>query len=106
MKRDEPTAPSSSMPFIPKNPIMNNILKSFNDEESADVVFEVGGNSGNRGEEGSCKKTKTSTIFYAHRLVLKDGAPLLAELCKPSGGSVATVSITDVEPYIFRHMLY
>ena len=106
MKRDEPTAPSSPMPFIPKNPITNNILKSFNVEESADVVFEVG--SGNQEGGNSSKKAKTSTNLYAHRLVLKDGAPLLAELCKPSagGGSIATVSIADVKPDIFRHMLY
>ena len=29
-------------PFIPKNPIYKNILNKFMDEESADVVFEVG----------------------------------------------------------------
>ena len=110
MKRDGSSRPSESLEvhkqFIPKNPILNNILKSFNDEESADVVFEVG--SKNQEGENSSKKSKTSTNFYAHRLVLKDGAPLLAELCKPSagGGSVATVSITDVMPDIFRHMLY
>ena len=110
MKRDGSSRPSESLEvhkqFIPKNPILNNILKSFNDEESADVVFEVG--SKNQEGENSSKKSKTSTNFYAHRLVLKYGAPLLAELCKPSagGGSVTTVSITDIEPGIFRHMLY
>jgi hypothetical protein len=67
------------------------------------VVFEVG--SANQEGENS-KKAKTSTNLYAHRLVLKDGAPLLAELCKPSaGGSIATVSIADVKPDIFRHMI-
>ena len=32
----------------------------------------------------------------------------LAELCKPpaGAGSVTTVSITDVKPEIFKHMLY
>ena len=36
MKRVDGT--SSPMEFIPTNPINNNILKSFNDEESSDVV--------------------------------------------------------------------
>ena len=53
--------------FIPVNPIIKNILKSFNDEESADIVFEVGDVNefeNENGGEGSRKKTKTSTTFY------------------------------------------
>ena len=97
--------------FTPVNPIIKNILKSFNDEESADVIFEVGDMNefdNKNGGEGSCKKARRSTHFYAHHLVLRDGAPTLAELCKPSAGegSVASMEINDVKPDIFRHMLY
>lgn len=98
--------------FIPVNPISKNILKRFNDEESADMVFEVGGKK-DRGEnddggEGSHKKSKTSTTFYAHHLVLKDGAPTLADMYKTLAGSgdVVAMEINDVTPDIFRHMLY
>ena len=95
--------------FIPKNPITNNILKSFNDEESADVVFKVriGSEEGEKSRKKSLKTTTTN--FFAHRLLLRVGAPLLAELCKPSEGGgeeTTSVSITDVKPDIFRHMLY
>ena len=98
-----------SSQFIPENPINDIILNQFNDEESADVIFEVDSASMTEQGGGECagKRAKTTTTFYAHRLIVKDGAPLLAELCKPSaGGNVATVSITDVKPDIFRHMLY
>lgn len=54
--------------------------------------------------------------FRAHRFVLHLGAPLLAELCTKAsswsdgrvGDAVAVTSVTiaDVEPRIFRHLLY
>ena len=99
-----------STQFIPENPLNKNILNKFNKEESADVVFEVDSASMNEqgGDESAEKRKKTTTTFHAHRLILQDGASTLAEMCKPSadGGSVATVSITDVKPEIFKHMLY
>ena len=95
-----------SSQFIPTNPLSKNILNKFNDEESADIIFEVG--SGSKQGKGTRKKAKTTTTtFHAHRLILQDGASTLTEMCKPAGGgSVATVSITDVKPDVFRHMLY
>ena len=93
--------------FIPENPINNIILESFNDEESADVIFEVG--SGSEQSKGTLKKAKTSTTtFHAHRFILQNVSTTLAEMCKPSGVDEATtsVSITDVKPEIFEHMLY
>ena len=109
MKRmDDSIQPTSC--FVPKYPLCKYILNKFNEEESADVKFEVDSASISEqgGDEGGGKRAKTTTTFHAHRLILQDGAPLLAELCKPSagGGSVATVLITDVKPDIFRHMLY
>ena len=97
--------------FIPDNPINGNILNKFNDEESADILFEVNNTSMNeQGADGSSRKrAKSTTTFHAHRLILQDGASTLAEMCKPSsrGRDAATsVSITDVEPEIFRHILY
>ena len=40
-----------------------------------------------------------------HRLILQDGATMLGEMCK-SGGKSDAISITDVSPEIFRHLLY
>ena len=100
-----------SSQFIPTNPLSKNILNKFNDEESADILFEVNNTSMNeQGADGSSRKrAKSTTTFHAHRLILQDGASTLAEMCKPSsrGRDAATsVSITDVEPEIFRHILY
>ena len=54
------------------------------------------------------KRAKTTTAFYAHRLIVQDSSSTLAEMCKPSDGrdSTITVSITDVKPKVFMHMLY
>jgi len=80
------TEPKSfvSHQFIPENPLCTNILKMFIDEESADVVFEVGGG---RQAKRTRKKAKTSSVnFHAHRLILK--------------------KCTDVRPQIFWCVLY
>ena len=91
--------------FIPTNPFNKNMLELFMDEETADVVFEVGGEQQTKGKR---KKTKTSaTNFYAHRVILKKCAPTLYEMCKSDeSGGVTTVSITDVTPEVFKHMLH
>jgi hypothetical protein len=105
MRRNDQQTNTLLAPFIPENPLYKNILKKFMDEESADVIFAVG--SGSQPGRDSCKKAKiTPAKFYAHRLVLQDGAPILSELCKPSGGILTAVPVTDVKPDIFRHMLY
>ena len=93
--------------FIPTNSLCKNVINKFMDEETADVVFEV--DNGNcQSEEHTNKKSKTTTTFHAHRFILQDVSTMLAELCKPvqDGGDVTAVSITDVKPEIFRHMLY
>ena len=95
----------TTSPFIPENPISKNILSKFMDEESADVVFEVGTQSEIGRNTRKRAKTATTT-FYAHRFILQDGATTLAELCKSGGSAVTTISITDVTPGIFRHLLY
>ena len=97
--------------FIPDNPINKNILSKFNKQQSADVVFEVDDSIVNEqgGDGSSRKRAKTTTTFYAHRVILEDAASTLTEMCKPSAGggdSTTSVTITDVEPEIFKHMLY
>jgi len=92
--------------FIPTNPLCKNVMNKFMDEESADVVFEVD-NRSCQSEEHTNKKSRTTTPFYAHRFILQDVSTMLAELCKSDeGGVITTVSITDVKPEIFRHMIY
>ena len=93
-------------PFTPDNPFVKTIFGMFNDEESADVIFEV---ENEKVETAEHKRAKTTTAFHAHRNILQKScySTLLGELCKSGGEeSVGTVSITDVTPEIFRHMLY
>jgi len=93
--------------FIPTNPLCKNVLQKFMDEESADVVFEVVDNWSLQSEEHTNKKSKTTTTLYAHRFILQDISTMLAELCKSTdSGIITTVSITDVKPETFKHMIY
>jgi len=100
-----PSTSNKVKQFIPANPFNKNMLELFMDEETADVVFEVGGEQQKKGKR---KKTKTTTTsFHAHRLVLKNNASALYEMCAGSGEEgITTVSITDVKPEIFKHMIY
>ena len=96
------TSTDKSITHIPTNPIYKNVLKLFMNEETADVVFEVGGEQHAKGRR---KKAKSSTSFHAHRNILQNCAPTLYEMCGKAGG-VRVVSITDVNPEVFKHMVY
>jgi speckle-type POZ protein len=99
---------TSVHPFIPENDFNKKVQGMFLDEESADLCFEVS----NVDEE--------KERIYAHRFILTTCAPMLASLFESSAiakrtrssrvsigiGEVATASITDVKPEIFRHLLY
>jgi len=100
-----PSTGINTTQFIPENPFNNNMLELFMDEESADVVFEIGGEQQTKGKR---KRAKTSTTnFHAHRLILKKNASTLYEMCKSDGEEgITTVSITDVKPKIFKHMIH
>ena len=99
-----PSTDKSIIRFVPTNPINKNMLRLFLDEETADVVFEVGGQQTEKGAD----RTEISTAdFHAHRPILQKCAPTLYEMCGVSGeGGITTVSITDVSPEIFKHMIY
>ena len=103
-----PSIDRSITQFIPTNPIHKNVLELFMDEESADVVFEINNESCCQNEEEHTnKKLKTTTNFHAHRVILKNNAPTLYEMCgKSDGGGISTISITDVKPEIFKHVLH
>ena len=91
-------------PFVPSNPMNGMITRMFLNEETADVCFEVSdvdANEGNRGEAVS-----STVTFHAHSFILKACAPLLASLFGSEDDGIVTVSITDVKPAIFRHMLH
>jgi len=96
-KQTEPTS------FVPSNPICNNILKGFNNEEMSDVAFEVGGEVESAANRRKRAKT-TPTTFHAGHLILKLNAPSLADMCKP--GDEAAVPINGVEPEVFKMLLY
>ena len=95
--------------IIPKNPISKSILSMFNDEESADVLFEVDDEPIRPND--TRKRAKTVTTLYGHRLIMENCASnILGELCKTEESdnnfATNTVAITDVTPEIFKHLLY
>ena len=93
--------------FIPENQFAKSMLKLFMDEDTSDVVIKAGGEPVRNTRK---KKTTTSTSsssaasFYAHSLILQQCSSTLGELCKQ--GEDSTVSIVDVKPEIFHHLLY
>jgi hypothetical protein len=90
--------------FIPENPFCNNMLRMFNDEESADIIFKVGKH---QSKNNAAKVAKIATVtFHAHRVILKACSAILADLCQSKGDPTTPIEITDVSPDIFRLLLY
>ena len=80
------------------------IQEKFLDEETADVCFEV---SSSEIEDDRSKRSRSSTSFHAHSQILNICAPMLASLFESNEDRLmATASITDVSPDIFRHILF
>ena len=94
----------AASPFVPSNPMSGAITSMFLDEETADVCFEVSDMDATTGNSDDAAPSFVS--FYAHHLILKACAPMLASLFVPNDDTIETVSITDVKPAIFRHMLH
>ena len=94
-------------PIIPKtNPDVPLKLMTdmFNDKESADVVFDVGGKQiQGEGSRENIRRMETDR-FYAHTIILKKAAPLLAELTRGSD-PITTVEIPNMKPVVFRILL-
>ena len=92
---------------IPKNPASSIMLKLFDDEKSADVVFEIADQQKQSESESDRKRAKTSTakLYHAHRLILQHYSPELSALCATSDG-LTPIIISDVKPEVFRHLLY
>jgi len=92
--------------FIPKNPASSIMLKLFNDENSADVVFEICEQQ-KSDSESDRKRAKTSTekLYHAHRFILQHYSAELSAICATSDG-MTPIIITDVKPEVFRHLLY
>ena len=95
--------PGQTVPFVPENPFVQNALSDFGNEETADVQFEVGGTV-ESALDGRNLIKKPTTTFNAHHYALRLNAPALADMCKP--GDVAPTAITNVQPEIFKHLLY
>ena len=83
--------------FIPRNAFAQNMLRSFIDEDTSDVIFNVKGQD----------EPSTTVQFHAHKLVLQFCAEgsTLASLCEEYDKSTP-VPITDVDPEVFKQMLY
>ena len=95
----------STTVFVPKNPFSNILEEMFNDEDTADICFEVSF-AGEKEDDDGNKRVKTTTPFYAHRLILKKSAPMLADICGSNdSGGVVTAPVNDIKPDIFRHLL-
>lgn len=89
--------------FIPDNSsACRTLQKMFMDKESADVVFEIRGEQTQNNE--SARETSPTTKFYAHRLILRHVAPLLAELCM-TDKSPAVVELPNISPVVFEDLL-
>ena len=116
MKRPE----YPSHPFIPMNPSVFGLVKDlFMDEATADVIFVVGGKqevavveAGLESNEDNSTHRSTDAAsepetFFAHSLILKKAAPLLAEMCASddADGSPSTVQIPNVQPDTFYGLL-
>ena len=88
--------------YIPKNPTSTMILNLFNNQDSADVVFEV---CEQRKRSNDRKRAKASThTFHAHRFILQHYSTELAALCATSEGMTPAI-VDDVKPEVFRHLL-
>ncbi|EJK55409.1 hypothetical protein THAOC_24863 [Thalassiosira oceanica] len=91
-------------PFVPGNPTLQNMLKDFGNEKTADVKFEVGGAV--ESATGRRKRAKTfTTTFHAHHYALRLNAPALADMCNPGDVSAPT-AINNIQPATFKDMLY
>ena len=86
------------MNFIPKNEFAQNMIQSFMDENTSDVIFQV---------KGRDESSTVSDLFHAHKVVLQFCAKgsTLASLCEDFDKSTP-VPILDVEPQVFRQMLF
>ncbi len=103
MKLADPTKVKPP-PFIPENPFAcKNIQSMFLDEESSDVVFEVGGQ---RGKDNAEKVARTAPVaFHAHRFILSKCSSTLAAMCGPVGEGIVPIQIDNVSPETFRLLL-
>ncbi|KAL7532049.1 hypothetical protein ACHAXR_004401, partial [Thalassiosira sp. AJA248-18] len=81
------------------------MLRSFMDEDTADVVFEVEGQTDSTSTEDAL--SEHSMKFYAHKVVLQFCAEgsTLASLCAEYD-KLTPVPISDIDPQVFRQMLY
>ena len=104
-------------PFIPANPATHSTLYNlYMKREFADVVFEVNGARENNDEadnQDSSPPALTSK-FYAHKLILREAAPLLVELSTTTTTTPAATSnesplshveIPDISPPAFEALL-
>ena len=101
---------SGGSTFVPSNPSTGLTLKHlFNEKESADVMFEVGGSAvaTSNEKEHPTKKQMSSRTFYAHRCILMKAAPQLAELCSasPDDKSPFLVPLHNVPAHAFEALL-
>ena len=97
MKSIQPHDDHCCLNFIPQNAFAQNIIQSFNDESTADLVFEVKRQS----------ESRTTVVFYAHKQILQLSAKgsTLASLIHDCDKSTP-VPIEGVDPQAFRQMLY
>ena len=74
-------------------------------QDTSDVVIEVGVEPvrNTRKKKASTSTSSSATSFYAHSLIIQQCSSTLGELCKQGGESM---SIADVKPEIFHHLLY
>jgi hypothetical protein len=94
--------------FVPKNPLYKLIQGMFLNEDTADICFEVSSAEQTFIFGTTKKEVKPLDLFHAHSQILKNCAPMLADLfdLDDSDGKNATATVTGIKPDIFRHLLY
>lgn len=101
MKLDEDYRCSN---FIPRNSVAASILRSFMDENTSDVIFEVRGDFEGENQDG---KLTRNVLFHAHKFVLQQCAEgsELASICAEYDKSTP-VPLANIHPNFFHTMLY
>jgi hypothetical protein len=98
-------AKSSPPPFIPENPSACKVIQGlFNDEESSDIVFEVGGE---RPQGNATNKAETTPgTFFAHRAIVRSCSSILADMCGSQGDGTTRIDISGISPDVFHLLLF
>ena len=92
--------------YVPGNHFNKNVLKSFMDKNSSDIIFEVALIQ-TIVRKGVAKRAKKSCTVYAHQFILQCASNELKDMVNNQDSDVPVIQITDVQtPEIFHEMIH